>query len=167
MTEIAYECQRIHVTMTHWILYLKTGPRPTSVTKVRHGTQLLKHASNSFGCIRIQKKFKYKNDYTWREAPRYSNKKQGPQREALWHSNKKLDTRREAPMRSNKKLTLGVQKTCQGVFAQRLEKERSCHKTRQGAFVQRIGKVKKWFKKRLGSFVQRLGYERSDQIPLK
>jgi hypothetical protein len=50
--------------------------------------------------------FLYKNDYARREAPRYSNKKQGPQREALWHSNKKLDTRREAAMRRNKKLTL-------------------------------------------------------------
>jgi hypothetical protein len=37
--------------MTHGIFYLKTGPRPTSVTKVRHGTQLLAHASNLFGCI--------------------------------------------------------------------------------------------------------------------
>ena len=52
MTEIAYKCQRIHVTMTHGMLYLKTCPRPTFLTKVRHGTQLLAHASNSFGCIR-------------------------------------------------------------------------------------------------------------------
>ena len=128
MTEIAYKCQHIHVTMTHGMFYLKTCPRPTFVTKVRHGTQLLAHASNSFGCIRTWARsaqvFLYKNDYAGREAPRYSNKKQDPQREALWHSNKKqdpqrealwhsnkkLDTRREAPMRRNKKLTLGVLK---------------------------------------------------------
>jgi hypothetical protein len=41
MTEVACECQRIHVTMTHVIFYLKKCSRPTSVTKIRHGTQLL------------------------------------------------------------------------------------------------------------------------------
>jgi hypothetical protein len=72
--------------MAHGIFYLKTCPRPTSVTKARHGTQRLRiefiWLHQNMGAKRPNF-FLYKNDYAGRKAPRYSNKKQDPQREAL------------------------------------------------------------------------------------